>query len=236
MNMDSKKILFVIPVVSALVLAVAVGMVAFSSSRAANASPAVLFQEDGQAEPLPMMHGFGGKRDGGHGGRFGYRTDFDYDAYLAEELGVTVEDLQNARQAAHEAALEQAVAKGVISEEQADLILAGKVLRQYIDPQEILSEALGIDVADIEAAREAGEPLRDLFGEMEPAEIKEALQSAYEDAVQQAIDDGVITESQAEQLQEKGFAGRLLGKRGGGFHGRSGFPFQKSEPETGGGL
>jgi len=122
--MDSKKILFVIPVVSALVLAVAVGMVAFSSSRAANGSAAVLFQEDGQAEPLPMMHGFGGKRDGGHGGRFGFRTDFDYDAYLAEELGVTVDELQDARQAAHAAALEQAVAEGVISEEQADLFLS----------------------------------------------------------------------------------------------------------------
>jgi hypothetical protein len=182
------------------------------------------------------MHGFSGKRDGGHGGRFGFRTDFDYDAYLAEELGVTVEELQAARQAAHETGLEQAVAEGVISEEQADLIMAGKALRQYIDPQEILSEALGIDVADIEAAREAGEPLRDLFGEMEPAEIKEAMQAAYEDAVQQAIDDGAISDSQAEQLQEKGFAGRLFGKRGGGFHGRGGFPFQKPAPDPDGGF
>lgn len=233
--MDSKRLILVIPVVSALVLAAAVGVMAFSSSSAANVDLAVFAHGGEQAESPPLMHGFSGKRGFGHGGKFDFRTGFDYDAYLAEELGVTVEDLQNARQAAHEAALEQAVAEGVISEEQADLILAGKALRQYIDPQEILSEALGIDVADIEAAREAGEPLRDLFGEMEPAEIKEALQSAFEDAVQQAIDDGVITADQAEQLQEKGFAGRSFGNRR-GFHRQGGFPFQKSAPETGGYL
>lgn len=233
--MDNKKLLLAIPVVSALVLAVAIGVMAFSSSNAAIGAPAVLAQEEEPGEPLPGKGGFGGMRGFGHGGRFGLRTGFDYDAYLAEELGVTVEELQDARQAAHEAALEQAVAEGVITEEQADLILAGQALKQYIDPQEILSEVFGIDADDLEAAREAGEPLHELFGDMEPEEIKDALQAAYEDVVQQAIDDGVITESQAEQLQEKGFPGRLLGKRG-GFPGRGGGPFPKPAPETGGDL
>ena len=145
---------------------------------------------------------------------------------------MTVEELQAARQAAHEAAIEQAVEEGVITEEQADLILAVQALRQYIIPLEILSEVLGIDAADIDAAREAGEPLHELFGDMEPEEIKAALEAAYEDALQKAIDDGVITASQAEQLQEKGFPGRLLGKRGGGFHVKVGFPFPKTAHET----
>jgi hypothetical protein len=226
--MDSKKLLFVIPVVSALVLAIAVGVMAFSSSSAANAEPAFFSQE---GEQPPLRHGIGGR---GHGGRFGFGKSVDYDSYLAEELGITVEELQSAREAAHEAALEQAVAEGLITEEQADLILAGRALKEYIDPQEILSEALGIDIADLEAAREAGEPLHDLFEDMEPEDVKEALQAAYEDAVQQAIEDGVISESQAEQLQEKGFPGRMLGKRGGGFRGQGGFPFPK--PEAGGDL
>ena len=227
--MDSKKLLFVIPVVSALVLAVAVGVVAFSSSSAAIGDPAVLFQEDEQLEPLPLKHGIGGR---GRGDRFGFGSSFDYDAFLAEELGVTEEELQDARQAAHEAALDQAVAEGMITEEQADLILAGQALRQYIDHQEIFAEALGIDLSDLEAARQDGKPLLYLFGELglEPAEIKEALQSAYEDALQDAIDDGVITESQAEQLQEKGFTGRDLGKRG-GIRGHGEFPFQRPAPE-----
>ena len=50
----------------------------------------------------------------------------------------------------------------------------------------------------------------------------------------QAIDDGVITESQADLLQEKGFPGRLPGKRGGGMPGKGGFPFAKPAPESGG--
>jgi hypothetical protein len=54
------------------------------------------------------------------------------------------------------------------------------------------------------------------------------MQSAYEDAVQQAVDDGVITDSQAEQLQKYGFGSRGFGMRRGGFHRQGGFPFQKS--------
>ena len=232
--MENKRLLLAIPVVSALVLAVAIGVMAFSSGSAAIGDPAVFAHVDEPGEPLPGKFEFGGMRGFGHGGRFGFGTGFDYDGYLADELGVTVEELHAARQAAHEAALEQAVAEGMITEEQADLILAGQALRQYIDPQEILSEAFGIEAADIEAARESGTPLHELFDDMEIGEIKDALQAAYEDAVQRAIDDGVITESQAEQLQEKGFPGRMLGKHGAGFLGRGGFPFPKPAPETGG--
>jgi len=227
--MDSKKLIVVIPIVSALVLAAAIGVMAFSSSSAANGDLPMLTQED---ETEHWKGSFGGMRGSGHGGRFEFRPGFDYDAFLADELGVTVEELQDARQAAQEGALEQAVAEGVITAEQADLIQAGKALRQYIDPQEILSNALGIDAADIKAAREAGEPLHELFGDLEPGEIKETLQAAYEEAVQQAIDEGVITESQAEQLQENGFRGGFFGK--GGLHGRGGFPFPKPAPTTSG--
>jgi hypothetical protein len=231
-NMNSKKLLLVIPVVSALVLALAVGVMAFSSSQAAYGDFALLTQDDEMEQPGPREGGFGSMRAFGHGGRFGLRTGFDYDAYIAEELGVTVEELQAARQAAHEAALEQAVEEGTLSQEQAELILAGQALKQYIDPLEILSEALGIDAAEIEAAREAGEPLHDLFGDMEPEEIREALQAAYEDAVDQAIEAGVITADHAEQLQNKGFPGRLLGKHGGGFHRPGGFPFPEPAPDS----
>lgn len=231
--MNSKRLLLVIPVVSAMVLTAAIGVMAFSSSRAANADPVFLSQEGEQTGPEPLWHGIGGRE---RGSRFGFGPTVDHDAFLAEELGITVDELQAAREAAHEAALDQAVAEGVITEEQADLILAGKALKGYIDPQEILSQALGIDIADLEAAREAGEPLHDLFGDLEPEDVKEAMQAAYEDAVQHAIDDGVITESQAEKLQEKGFPGRLLGKRGGGFHGHGGFPGMKPAPEAGGDL
>lgn len=231
--MNSKKFLLVIPLVSAMVLAIAIGVMAFSSSRAAAGDFAVLNQEEDNEQPGPWMGGFGGMRAFGHGGRFGLGTGFDYDAYIADELGVTVAELQAARQAADEAALEQAVEEGLLTGEQAELILAGQALKQYIDPLEILSEALGIDAADIEAARQAGEPLHELFGDMEPEEIRDAMQTAYENAVEQAIADGVITATQAEQLQESGFPGRLPGKHRGGFHGQGGFPIPDGAPDTG---
>jgi hypothetical protein len=212
--------------VSAFILAAAIGLVAFSSSLAADETPTVLAVGEENGGPLPWKRGILPGFD--HGGRFGFRTGFDYDAYIAEELGVSVEELQAARQAAHEAALDQAVEEGLISAEQADLILAGQALKQYIDPQEILSQALGIDVADLEAAREAGENLQDLFGDMEPEEIREALQAAYQDAVEQAIEVGVISAEQAKQLQDEGFPGRIVGKRG---HGRGAFPFPIPGPE-----
>jgi hypothetical protein len=229
--MENKKIWFVIPVISALVLAIAIGVMAFSPSRAANNGQTIFIQEDGTEETLPWKGGFTGMRGHGRGGKFGFGTSFDYDVYIADALGVTVAELQAAHQGAHDAALEQAVSEGVITAEQAELIKTRQALRQYIDHQEILSQALGIDAADLEAAREEGKSLPYLFGELglEPAEIQAALQSAYEDAVQQAVDDGVITSSQAEQLQENDFGSRGFGKRG---HGRGGFHFQNPAPSA----
>jgi hypothetical protein len=227
--MERKKLIWIIPVISALVLAGAIGIVAFSSSFAADGDPA---QEDGTDQPLPWKGYFWGKRGPAHGGRFGFGTGFDYDAFLAEELGVTVEELQAARQAAHDAALDEAVAEGLLTEEQADLISAGSALRLYLDPQELLSQALGVDAEELEAARSAGQPLHELFADMEPEEIREAMQAAYQDALQQAVEEGIITESQAEQLQEKGFPGGFLGRRAPGFHGRGGFFFPPPSTES----
>ena len=175
--MDNRKILFTIPLISALVLAIAVGVMAFSSSSAANDSQTILTQDAGPEGWQLGKGGFGGMRGLGYGGRPGFRISFDYDAFIAEELGVTVEELQAARKAAHDAALEQAVSEGVITEDQAELIKAGRALREYIDHKEILSQALGIDVADLEAAREEGKSLPYLFGELglEPADIQAAL-------------------------------------------------------------
>jgi hypothetical protein len=235
--MESKKHWFVIPIVSALVLAVAIGVVAFSSSRAASGARGVLQVEDATEEPLPWKFEFGGRGSIGHGGRFGLGTSFDYDAYLANELGVTVDELNEARQATEKAALDQAVTEGVITGEQADLMLAERALKQYIDPGKLLSEAFGIGAAELEAARESGQTLNDLLGDLEPEEIQDAMQSAYQDAVQQAIDDGVITQSQADQLQERGFSGRAIGRPGGDFHRHGGgFPMQPPAADSDSGL
>jgi transcriptional regulator with XRE-family HTH domain len=54
----------------------------------------------------------------------------DYQAYLAEALGITVEELQAARSAAFTSSINQAVADGSLTQEQADLILGRRALAQ----------------------------------------------------------------------------------------------------------
>jgi hypothetical protein len=230
--MKIRKSLIVIPIVSALVLAIAIGVMAFSPSSASSPVLNIQAQEEDTDNPFPWKHGFGGMDGFGRGGRFGFGTSFDYDAFMADALGVTLDELQAARQAARDAALDQAVAEGVVTAEQAELMKAGQALRQYIDHQEIISEVLGIDVADLEAARQEGKSLSYLFGELglEPEDVQEAMQSAYEDAIQQAVADGVITDTQAEQLQENGFGARGFGMRGFGGRGHGGFHFHQEKP------
>lgn len=231
--MENRKLWIAFPLVSALVLAVAIGVMAFSSSSAATKGQTISTQDLGPDGYQLSQVGFSGMHGLGHRGKQGFGITFDYDAFIADELGVTVEELQAARQAAHEAALDQAVEEGVITAEQAELILAGRALREYIDQKDILSQALGIEIADLEAAHAEGKSLPYLLGELglDPADFRTALQSAYEDAVQQAVDDGVITSSEAEQLQEKGIGNRGLGKGdfGLGIHGG----FQRPIPGTG---
>jgi hypothetical protein len=235
--MDKQKKLIVIPLLGAIVLVIALGLMAFTNASAPNTVLSIQAQDDDSEDPIPWKGesgGFRGMKSFGHGRRIGFGASFDYETFIAEELGVSVAELQAARQAAQEAALDQAVAEGVLTAEQAELIKAGQALKQYIDHQEILSQALGIDAADLEAAREEGKSLPYLFGELglEPEEIRAALQSAYEDVVQQAVDDGVITESQAELLKERGLGNRGFGKGGFGFHERGGFHFQRPAPST----
>ena len=132
---------------------------------------------------------------------------------LADELGVTVETLQAAFEEAHAAAIEQAIADGLITEEDAALMEARQALRDYIDHDEIMASVLGVTVAELEAAKEAGtvDELIEASG-LDREEIRAAMDAEKETAVQDAVDDGVLTEEQAEQL-ENGAGGR--GKPGG---------------------
>jgi hypothetical protein len=136
-----------------------------------------------------------------HGGPGGFsRGGFDAakmagpaqgDTYLADALGITAEELQTAQQQAAEAAVDQAVADGLITEAQADLIqeragrfmgMIGKFGRfgdtTEIDHEALLADALGISVEELQAAQ---------------AEAKDA-------ALAQAVADGKITQEQVDQM------------------------------------
>mgnify|MGYP001824109610 FL=1 len=199
---------------------VLLALAALAAGAFALAPDAVQAQDDEPAEPGDLVTGF---RDLGRRGWHRFDGDLDYDAFLAEALDISVDQLQSAREQARAAMLDEAVARGTITEEQVALMEARAALREYIDEQALLAEALGITVAELEEAREAEKPLSVLIYElgMEPAEVRENIQAAHQKAVQQAVDEGVITAEQAEQFQNDGFRmDRFGGRRGhGDFHG-----------------
>lgn len=176
-----------------------------------------------------------------HGfGRLG-RGDGERGELLAEALGITVEELQAARDKAFEKGLDQAVEAGEIEREDADLMLARQRLMRAVDHEAILAEALGVTTQELQAAREDGTGLRDLIAKqgLTAAELRTKLEAAHEAAVDQAVADGVITREQADALAEtrgmrgmRGFGPGGHGMRGGhrGFGGMGG----PLAPERGG--
>lgn len=131
-------------------------------------------------------------------------SNIDYDALLADALDITVEELHDAREEAKAAAMEQAVDEGTITQRQADLIVAVRVLRGAINRGELVAGALGITVEELQEARQ-DRALRELLAELDmtPADVKEAVLAEYETFVQQAVEDEIITEEQAELVLER---------------------------------
>jgi len=201
---------------------IALGAMAFTSSEAAVDNVAVL-DDDGEAPDVPFFGrgDFRGMPRGHHGG---FGGDLEYDSFLADALGITVQELQDAYGEAQAAMREEAVAQGTISEEDAELIEARRALMAYIDRDEIYADALGISVEDLQEARD-DKSLSDLFDELglEPEAVREAMQDAHEKTVQEAVGAGVITQSQADQILEGEGGFPMFGGRG-TFGGRGKFP------------
>lgn len=147
----------------------------------------------------------------------------DYHQILAEELGISVAELEAAMQTAREAMFQQLVDEGTFTDEQVERFEAAQALRQAIDEDALMANALGISVAALEDAREEGKKLSDILDDvdMDSETFRENLSAAHQAAVDQAVEDGVITQSQAELLQAGPGFGH--GFPGAGFHGRGGF-------------
>lgn len=148
----------------------------------------------------------------------------DENALLADALGITVDELLAARETANQAAIEQAIAEGLITQEQADAMQARKTLTTYLDRDTLLAKALGMSLEDLQAAYAGGETLTTLMNAkgLDAAAVREKLQTAYTDALAQAVEDGVITQEQADEMSQDGHGfGRMPGM-GMPFEGRGG--------------
>jgi hypothetical protein len=150
---------------------------------------------------FPMLGGFPGEADA-----------IDYDALLAEELGISVEELQAAREKASELALQAMIDDGKLTQEQADLMKARMALKDYIQEDALFEEVTGMTMEEFQAA----------------------MQSAYQVAVQKAVEAGVITQEQADQIlsDEAGPGRGFFPGFGGGHGGRGGHGGFERFPES----
>lgn len=142
--------------------------------------------------------------------RQNWQGNIDYDALLADALDITVEALKDARIEANAAALEQAVEEGYITQRQVDLMTAIRIMRGAISRGELVADALRISIEELREAKE-NQALRELMAELDmtPAEVEEAVVVVFEDAVEQAVEDDLLTEEQANLIKNR--PGLILG-------------------------
>ena len=108
--------------------------------------------------------GRGGMKFGlGHGG-----LGSAYQGYLAEALGITVEELQAAQVKAQDAMIDQAVEDGTLTQEQADLMKARQAFMQYYAEQseQALEDALSAAVEAGALTQEQADLLLEHQGQM----------------------------------------------------------------------
>lgn len=209
----------------------------------------------------PGRGGFFGFGQRMHRG-FGARAGSSQSSLLANALGVTPVELQEAQQNARNILLDQAVAAGVVTAEQATQLKEGErpsgsvaALRTYLadaDQDAALAQALGITGEALTAAKgtmvqkgvEAGLITQERGNQMLLTEkIRAATQAAVEQAINEAVAEGLITQEEANRmLQNRDFdKGFGSGFHRGGFgpgrgeqsrEGRSFFGGPDSTPET----
>jgi hypothetical protein len=144
-------------------------------------------------------------------------------AEIAEAQGVRLDDVEAAIYDVKVASINDAVTAGEISEEQAADIIARLDLRQIArdifdrdEMKAIVADVLGVTVEELEAAREAG-TARELFEDADREAIEAAMEAYRAEQIQEALEQGLITQEQADQLSEGHFGrhGRGHGGRGG---------------------
>lgn len=140
---------------------------------------------------------------------------------LAGKLGISVDQLKQMTQDARKDALNEAVKKGLLTQQQADRLLkqaplAGQLRDKLKDRRQVFrafskaaldgaAKALGMKSDDVLAALRGGKTLADLAKEknVDPNKVKQAIVDAEKAALDQAVKDGKLTKERAEQLKAK---------------------------------
>lgn len=176
-----------------------------------------------------MNHGpMGGPFSGW--GRHSMGSDANYEAQLAEALGITVDQLRAAQDAAVDNGIKQAVDEGELAPKQAEGMLTLRKLRPYLNPEALAARVLDMTPQQLEMAMDQGQSLWDLAQErrLDFGTAREKFLVAGKAAVQQAVADGTITQQQADEVakmaEQRHGPGGFFGGHGGfgpmGFFGR----------------
>lgn len=189
----------------------------------------VFAQDEASPDGAPETPAMPFARHGFHGRFHDNDRGAGYDQALADALGISVEELQAARQKVAADRLAEAVENGRLTQDEANRLLARQALQGYLDRGTIMAQALGLTVEELRAAHEDG-TLRDILANITPAELQANIREAAEAAVNRAVADNVITREQADLVLEQLQDGLDLGGRFGGhrgfhkFHGFDGPP------------
>jgi len=154
-----------------------------------------------------------------------------YEEALAEKLGVTVEELQAARKAARDEVIDDAVASGRITEEQAERLrnadfgdlrrgFGVRVRHAIGNAIETAAEILGLTAEEIRQGFMDGKTLSDLAEEQGVTDLEAQLVAQLTADIQAKVDDGSITQEQADRMLENlsERVSNLVQSGGGKFH------------------
>jgi len=165
---------------------------------------------------------------------------------IASKLGVERAALDAAEQEAHEEVIGLAVEDGVITQEQADQMLSrmedgfgpgmrgfgrserghfgGRTGRWMGSGNEFLAEQLGLTVDELQAELEAGKTIAEL-AEEKGIDLQATRVEAMRERIQQAVEDGRMTQEQADWMLQGLEQGFMPGGHDFGFKGKSGRHF-----------
>ncbi len=123
--------------------------------------------------------------------------------FLAQALGIDEATLAQAQQQATLDWIRYLEQQGQLPADKAALWRARVLAQPYLDPAKLVAQALGLTPEALQQACTDGKTLADLLEQqgLTRQAFARALKQAAEEALQQAVDDGVLTQEQAEALK-----------------------------------
>jgi polyhydroxyalkanoate synthesis regulator phasin len=136
-----------------------------------------------------------------------------YQQALADKLGITVDALQTAQEAAQSQVIDDAVAAGRITQDQADKLhnaqpgdlrhgFAMKVRGAIGDVIQSAAGILGLSTDEVKSGLADGKSLNDLAAEQGVSNLEAQLVAKLTADIQAKVADGSITQDQADRLMQ----------------------------------